>query len=167
MTEYEMYSSGMSIPEVSKVTGIPLSTLRFRFKNAGILRSRGDALRLASEQGRLGLGLKGKKRPPRSAEWCKKISQAKKGRGKGLSKKPSGYVEITMGDNKGRSQHVVVIEEYVGRRLFANECVHHINGIRDDNRLENLELMTRSEHASHHAKENNDKRNRDNRGRYQ
>lgn len=37
-------------------------------------------------------------------------------------------------------QHVAVMEEILGRRLVAGENVHHLNGIRDDNRPENLEL---------------------------
>lgn len=49
-------------------------------------------------------------------------------------------------------EHVLVMSEALGRPLAPNETVHHRNGDRLDNRLENLELMTRAEHASHHHK---------------
>jgi DNA-binding XRE family transcriptional regulator len=42
------------------------------------------------------------------------------------------------------------MEKHIGRKLRANEAVHHKNRIKGDNRLENLELMTHSEHASRH-----------------
>ena len=165
MTEYEMYKSGMSIPEVSKETGVPLSTLRFRFKREGILRSRADGVRNAGIRGNLGSGGRGKKREF-TDEWKANISKAKKGVGSGLSLKPNGYLEVTMGENKGRCQHVVIIEEALGRRLFANECVHHKDHDRANNKISNLELMTRSEHARLHALENTQNRDRDSIGRY-
>lgn len=42
-------------------------------------------------------------------------------------------------------QHRVIMGEYLGRALLPHEEVHHINGIRDDNRLENLELWSHSQ----------------------
>lgn len=42
--------------------------------------------------------------------------------------------------------HRWVMEQYLGRKLTRKEVVHHINGDPHDNRIENLQLMTQSEH---------------------
>ena len=42
-------------------------------------------------------------------------------------------------------EHVKVMAEMIGRPLTADEQVHHINGVRDDNRPENLELWSHSQ----------------------
>ena len=40
-------------------------------------------------------------------------------------------------------EHILVAEEMLGRYLMHEETIHHRNGVRDDNRPENLELWTR------------------------
>ena len=49
--------------------------------------------------------------------------------------------------------HTVVMERNIGRYLNDDEVVHHINHIRDDNKIENLQLMKKHEHMSMHMKE--------------
>lgn len=45
------------------------------------------------------------------------------------------------------------MEQYLGRKLDRYEVVHHINGNKRDNRIENLQLMSLSEHTRLHNKE--------------
>ena len=42
-------------------------------------------------------------------------------------------------------------EQKIGRSLHENEVIHHINGIKDDNRPENLEVMDNVEHSRMHG----------------
>lgn len=150
----DLYRSGKSIPEVSEITGLARSTVRYHLKKDGVLRSRSEGVRLASHK--IAAANTGKRRAF-SAAHCAAIKRHRTAWGEansvGTSLKPSGYVEYTRGQHKGRSVHVVLMEERIGRRLLSDEVVHHIDGDRANNVIENLALMTRAAHTRLHRRE--------------
>ena len=67
--------------------------------------------------------------------------------GKGKSKQ--GYIVVNKDYETGRvnmREHRLAMEKHLGRLLRPSEIIHHINGKKDDNRIENLQLTERTKH---------------------
>lgn len=62
------------------------------------------------------------------------------------------YKRIRLSKTKFIDKHRLIMEKHIGRELSSNEIVHHINGDSNDDKIENLEILTRSEHTKKHIK---------------
>ena len=67
----------------------------------------------------------------------------------------TGYIKIKTEEGQAHwpLEHRHVMETFIGRKLTTDEHVHHINHDKTDNRLENLEVYTNSEHHKLHDME--------------
>lgn len=131
-TEYlaRRYNEGVSLPELSREVGLSDQAIYQRLIKASIkIRTISEAVKLAYATGKI-KALRG----PNSRMW----------RG-GRYKDSSGYVIITS-EGKKRLEHHLVWEQVHGK-IPEGWIIHHMNGKRDDNRLENLTALPRKRHS--------------------
>lgn len=156
-----------TMKEVSEELGVSVGTVFNYIKRYGIKsrpkmtdKTRG---RISKTKTGKPSPLKGRKVP---SETRRKISVAKKGKykcntkyGGHKKKRADGYASVYTPNHPFASkdgyvmEHILMMEEHIGRLIGRDEVVHHKNGVRDDNRIENLELMTFKEHAKYHLQE--------------
>ena len=83
-------------------------------------------------------------------EYCSPQCSKKYNLPKGFSQSSSGYILILV-DKKYLPYHRFIIEQKTKRKLKKDEIVHHKNGIKSDNRIANLEVLSFSDHVRLHA----------------
>lgn len=139
------HDEGLSIALVATRLNISRSALMERFRKAGLhLRSHGEATRLAHRQGR------------------RKLSKG------GRVINNHGYIEVIEPQHpraKGKTgyvlEHILVWERVNNRPLPKGWVIHHLNGIKTDNRPCNLAAMPRARHSKREAGEAYKKRIRE------
>jgi hypothetical protein len=127
-----MYESGMSSTRIARELGVSQPTIYNRLVEMGLMRSRGEAAKLKDWSPNQ---LRTFGRGPLHYNW--------KG---GRRKVNGGYVGIWKPEHPFADQsgyvleHRLVMEEAISRPVRSDETVHHLNGVHDDNRIENLQL---------------------------
>ena len=62
----------------------------------------------------------------------------------------NGYISLWIAPHQRMYEHRFIMEKHLNRKLTVHEDVHHINGNKQDNRLINLIVLTKSIHTRHH-----------------
>lgn len=122
-----MFNAGKTAAEIADIVGCSTCPVKKALKKLGLRR---PAKR-------------------RAGKACGQNNPAWKG---GRRLRLDGYV-VVWTPNGNRLEHQVVMEKSICRKLSSGEIVHHRDGNKENNSIENLELMTQSEHAKHHSPE--------------
>lgn len=161
----EAYSKGASIKDIALYLNMSVGKVFNYFKKYNI-ETRPQSFKTERSKEKFRRKMCGRVSPLKGTHISEdhkekiRISKSKGIGNKNLSK--TGYIRIYFPDHpKSDSfgyifEHDLIMECAIGRWLHPDEVVHHKNGIKTDNRLKNLELLTRSEHMSLHRKERDD-----------
>ena len=127
----ELYEKGLTQEEVAEKLGTSQKVIWKRMKEIGY------EARVAAKRNQYGSN---------NDSW--KGGRVFDSRGYVLVKTPNHPRAKRQGDYV--FEHILAVEKEIGRYLNVGEIIHHINGIKDDNRLNNLYITNPSEHSSMH-----------------
>lgn len=137
-----MYQNGYSMQGIAKELGIGYTKTRNVIIRAGIVRSRGEATTVAYKKGRRVPFCDPNRKGDMNPAW------------KGGRHTMKGYLKVWVPehpycDSKGYVfEHRLVVEKYIGRYLRTDEIVHHKDGVRSHNDIDNLQITNSKEHGS-------------------
>lgn len=167
----EEYYKGSTIKQIARNMGVSAGKVYYVLRDLGCKFRKSGASKghKPSQETRQKIS-NAKKLNPLSEEARRKIAEAKRSKFNGLNGyghiKPhcKGYVLAYAPLHPHAHAdgyimlHTIIMERSIGRYLKENEVVHHKNRNRQDNRIENLELMDKKKHMSMHMKERHLKR---------
>jgi len=132
----------MSTYDIAKIKGVSPSGVSYAMKKLGIAsRTRSEFMNLCYSNGKI-QQLKGSN----SLSW--KGGRTHDGKGYILVYAPN-HPRASGGANKYVFEHILVWEKFHGKPLPKNFIVHHLNGVKDDNRPENLVAILQPQHDTH------------------
>lgn len=62
----------------------------------------------------------------------------------------NGYKVLYLEGDGSVKEHIKIMEQSIGQKIKTGDVVHHRNFIKDDNRLENLQILSRGQHSKLH-----------------
>lgn len=160
-----MYISGNTLDKIAKIKDCNKSTIkRVLYRNNLNCRPWStseegknklkELLEKRWKNGKMHSGMLGKVHSKETKQLMSEIKIGNKNPFWNGGRKIDKYIYVLCPDHPSRknktskyvAEHVLVIEKQIGRYLNKNEYIHHRNGIKTDNRVENLEIVTKRIH---------------------